>query len=84
MTRRHILPALAALLICTVAAAIDFPGITEARTGDGRFSLIENGVPVAVVTDPADAKGIQIAATNLRADFGRVCGSVCTDLSRIL
>ena len=76
MTLRHILPAFAALLICTVAAALDFPGITEARTGAGRFPLIENGVPAAVVTDPADPKGILYAATNLRADFGRVCGSV--------
>jgi hypothetical protein len=65
----------ALLLLCLGAAAIDHPGITEARTAPGRFSLIGNGVPVAVITDPADAKGTQIAAANLRADFGRVCGS---------
>ena len=66
----------ALLLLCLGAAALDHPGITEARTAPGRFSLIGNGAPAAVITDPADAKGIQIAATNLRADFGRVCGSV--------
>ena len=76
MSSPKILSALAALLLCTAAAAIDFPGITETRTAPGRFALIEKGVPAAVVTDPADAKGIQIAATNLRTDFGRVCGSV--------
>jgi hypothetical protein len=69
----------APMLICLSAGAIDHPGITETRTAPGRFSLIERGVPAAVVTDPADAKGIQIAAGNLRADFGRVCGSVAPD-----
>ena len=57
------------------ASAVDFPGITLPRQEGGRFPLIERGVPAAVITDPADAKGIQIAAANLRADFARVCGS---------
>ena len=65
---------LAALLFCLPAAALDHPGITEKGTAPGRFTLIENGKPVAVVTDPADANGVLIAAANLRADFGRVCG----------
>ena len=77
MIFQRLLPCLAALLLSLFsAAAVDFPGITEARTAPGRFPLIENGVPAAVVTDPADPKGILYAATNLRADFGRVCGSV--------
>ena len=63
-----------ALLLCLSAVAIDHPGITEARTAPGRFTLIENGAPAAVITDPADAKGIQIAAETLREDFARVCG----------
>ena len=72
---KHHLPCLAALLLlCLPAAAIDHPGITEARTAPGRFPLIEKGVPVAVVTDPADKRGVQIAAENLREDFARVCG----------
>ena len=36
--------------------------------------MISGGHPAAVITDPADAKGIQIAAENLREDFARVCG----------
>ena len=71
---KNLLPALAALLCCLPASAIDHPGITEARTAPGRFSLIERGVPAAVVTDPADAKGVLIAAETLREDFARVCG----------
>ncbi|MBO7574425.1 MAG: glycosyl hydrolase 115 family protein [Bacteroidales bacterium] len=65
---------LAAWLLCLPAIAIDFPGITETRTSPGRFSLIEKGLPAAVVTDPADASGVLIAAETLREDFARVCG----------
>ena len=68
------LSALATLLLSLPAIALDHPGITEARTAPGRFSLIEHGVPVAVVTDPGDARGVLIAAETLREDFARVCG----------
>ena len=71
---RSLLCLAAALLPVLAAGAVDFPGITEARTAPGRFPLIERGVPAAVVTDPADAKGIRIAAQTLREDFARVCG----------
>ena len=76
----HLRCLVAALIFLSVlpAAAIDHPGITEARTAPGRFPLIERGVPAAVVTDPADARGIQIAAATLREDFGRVCGTQAT------
>ena len=69
-----ILSGLAALLLCLPALAIDYPGIAEARTGQGRFTLIDGGAPVAVVVDPADAKGVLLAAETLREDFARVCG----------
>ena len=73
--KRCTLSCLAALLmLCLPASAIDHPGITEKNTAPGRFILIGGGVPVAVVTDPADEKGIQIAAGTLREDFERVCG----------
>jgi hypothetical protein len=57
------------------SAAIDHPGIAEKRTAPGRFSLLEKGVPAAVVTDPADKPGVLIAAETLREDFARVCGT---------
>jgi hypothetical protein len=63
------------LLLCIPAAAIDHPGISEKRTAPSRFSLIEKGVPAAVVTDPADQPGVLIAAETLREDFARVCGT---------
>ena len=65
----------AAILLALPASATDFPGITEARTAPGRFPLIEQGVPAAVVIDTDAPKGIRLAAENLRADFGRVCGT---------
>ena len=71
---KQVLSALAALLLSLPVLAIDHPGITEARTAQGRFTLIDGGAPVAVVVDPADAKGVLLAAENLRVDFGRVCG----------
>ncbi len=72
--KRSLLCLAAALLLAIPAVARDFPGITDAHLAPGRFPLIERGVPVAVVTDPADARGIQIAAETLREDFARVCG----------
>ncbi|MBO6064407.1 MAG: glycosyl hydrolase 115 family protein [Bacteroidales bacterium] len=66
---------LAACLLLTVpATALDHPGLSECRTAPGRFSLVEKGVPAAVVTDPADQRGVLIAAETLREDFARVCG----------
>ena len=69
----------ATLLVCQPAAGIDFPGITETSTAADRFSLIARGVPAAVITDPQDAKGVLLAATNLRSDFARVCGTPAPD-----
>ena len=63
------------LLLAIPSAAIDHPGITEKRTVPGRFSLVEKGIPAAVVTDPADKPGVLIAAETLREDFARVCGT---------
>ena len=67
---------LAAFLLSSVpAAALDHPGLAERRTAPGRFSLVEKGVPAAVVADPADKRGVLIAAETLREDFARVCGA---------
>ena len=71
---------LAALLLPTLSAvAIDFTGITRHGMAPGCFPLIERGIPAAVVTDPADRKGVQIAAETLREDFARVCGRKAAD-----
>ena len=80
--KRSLLCLAAALLLAIPAVARDFPGITADRMVPGHFPLIERGVPVAVVTDPSDAKGIQIAAQTLREDFGRVCGQVAPEAGR--
>ena len=72
---RCIIIALAALMLaCFPVKAIDHPGISGSGRSSGSFPLISAGLPAAVVTDPADAKGIQIAAESLREDFARVCG----------
>ena len=72
---KQLLLAASLLLLSLPSAAIDHPGITEKRTASGRFSLVEKGVPAAVVTDPADKPGVLIAAETLREDFARVCGT---------
>ena len=64
----------ACLLLSLPAAALDHPGLAERRSAPGRFPLVEKGVPAAVVTDPADRRGVLIAAETLREDFARVCG----------
>ena len=71
----QILLAASLLMLCLPSAAIDHPGIAEKRTAPGRFSLIQGGVPAAVVTDPVDQRGVLIAAETLREDFARVCGT---------
>lgn len=58
------------------ANAIDHKGVTINNTAaEVYFPLITAGAPTAIVTDPSDLKGISIAAGNLAADFGRVCGT---------
>ena len=62
------------ILFCLPALAIDHPGATAPGQAAGRFSLVRDGVPAAVVTDAADLPGVRIAAETLREDFARVCG----------
>ena len=70
-----LLAAFLLLQLCIPSVALDHPGLTENRTAPGRFTLIRDGVPAAVVTDPADKPGVLIAAETLRQDFARVCGT---------
>ena len=72
---KRFLTGLLALSLPLLATAVDHPGITAAGHASGRFSLIRDGVPAAVVTDPADLPGVKIAAETLREDFARVCGT---------
>lgn len=75
MFNKNLLSVLAAaLLFCLSASAIDHPGVTEPGKATGRFTLIDQGTPVAVIVDASDARGVLLAAENLREDFARVCG----------
>ena len=74
MNKQYFVLLAACLLLTVPAAALDHPGLAERNTAPGRFSLVEKGVPAAVVTDPADKRGVLIAAETLREDFARVCG----------
>lgn len=64
------------IFLTTFAGAKDFNGIVTETISQERFALIENGVPNAIVFDEADFEGVKIAVRNLRADFGRVCGTM--------
>ena len=75
MNKPYLFLLAACLLFSVPAAALDHPGLAERRTAPGRFSLVEKGVPAAVVADPADKRGVLIAAETLREDFARVCGA---------
>ena len=55
--------------------AIDNKGITINELSSNRFTLIENGVPNAILIDEKEDIGVKIAAENLREDFLRVSGS---------
>lgn len=64
-----------ALVLGISASAKDHEGITSTSHGQDYFTLIENGIPISIIYDNKDYEGVQIAAHNLRKDFGRVCGT---------
>ncbi|MDE6542186.1 MAG: glycosyhydrolase, partial [Muribaculaceae bacterium] len=69
-----------ALLVFAAAAisasAIDHPDANSDVISADRFTLIEAGRPaVRIAVDSAENSAVRIAAANLAADFGRVCGT---------
>jgi len=56
-------------------SALDNKGICHDSLSENRFTLVENGAPTAIVVDEAENSAVKIAAANLSADFGRVCGT---------
>lgn len=65
------------LFICAVGLqlrAIDHPGLTVPRIESGRFTLVENGLPTAILSDTTDNSAVRIAVGNLQEDFRRVTG----------
>ena len=71
---KRLLLAAAGLFMITSALAIDNLGIVSETLSSDRFTLIENSRPAKIFLSADDMKGIHIAAQNLKADFGRVCG----------
>lgn len=70
----NLLLASAAFLICGAANAIDHPGKTLPVVSADRFTLVEDGNPVAVVVSPTENTAILRAADDLVKDFERVTG----------
>ena len=65
-------------LLCAVslaAASRDHHGIVFAEPAPGRMALIHESSPAAIAVDPGEDSAVKIAAANLAADFGRVCGT---------
>lgn len=69
------------LLGSSTMAALDHPGISHATLSPERFTLIEQGKPLSVMVADDENVGVKIAAGNLAADFGRVCGTDATMIS---
>lgn len=76
--------ALFALITAIPMSALDNRGIISDTQKTGFFPLITaegtKSNPTAIVIDPADLKGIGIAAGNLSKDFERVCGTAASVL----
>lgn len=70
------------VMLCSVAAAIDNKGITFDELVPARFTLVEDGVPDAILIDEQEDAGVRIAARNLRSDFERVTGKAAELLSQ--
>lgn len=75
MKIRHLLLCAALVALSLDAAAIDNPGITVATLSPDRFTLIENGLPVGILSDSDDNSAVRIAVSNLSEDFRRVSGT---------
>ncbi len=56
-------------------SAIDNKGIAHHEQGNGRFPLISNGSPTAILADEADNSAVQIALKALQKDFLAVSGN---------
>lgn len=63
--------------------ALDHPGMVSENNDPGRFSLIENKIPVALYVDANDERGISNAISNLSEDFRRVTGSPAAIVSAV-
>lgn len=61
-------------ILCLDAGAIDNKGITFNQLASDRFTLVENGIPNAILIDGQEDAGVMIAAKNLQNDFKRVTG----------
>lgn len=70
------------VMLCSVAAAIDNKGITFDELVPARFTLVEDGVPDAILIDEQEDAGVRIAARNLQSDFERVTGRAAELLSQ--
>lgn len=79
--KRSLLVALFVML-CSVAAAIDNKGITFGELSPDRFTLVEEGMPDAILIDEQEDAGVRIAARNLQSDFERVTGKAAELLSQ--
>ena len=65
---------LVALTVVMSAQAIDHPKATLPEVAMDRFTLVEDGNPVAIVVSPDENSAILRAADNLADDFERVTG----------
>lgn len=67
--------AVAVLLGVSQIMAIDNKGISFDELAADRFTLIENGKPVAILADEADNSAVRIALKSLQKDFKAVSGN---------
>lgn len=63
------------LALCCVVVAGAVETFVSFSPSGGAFAVVKGGKPVNVVCGQDDYEGVRIAASNLAADFGRVCGA---------
>ena len=69
------------LLVCLMSArilAIDNKGISFSELSAERFTVIEDGIPTAILADRDDNVAVQIALKSLQKDFVAVSGNDAT------
>lgn len=78
---RHLLAGLC-LMIGLSGRAIDHPGITYSELDPQRFTLVEQGQPLPILSDEWENTAVKTALNNLQKDFERVTGTTPRPLSK--
>lgn len=75
---KRLISAIIALPFFLPSFALDRKNISNFFLTDDNFTLVEDSMPLPILVDSSESKGILNAVRNLSSDFGRVTGNKAT------